>query len=381
MISNINTSSTNLSSSNLSSTQTAPQGTQAASAVGVQGRSGAAAYFQATALPAHMPDLAAGEEVTARVVEQLDSQRFVALIKNNLFTLTLPQGTQLPSATLKLTVSSPAPDLTFTLSQSAQDGQVPAENSAQVQLSPSAQYLTNLLSAAQGAGQGEAGGSLLGAQSLAKPPLLSDAPGDPAKLAQGLAQAVNKSGVFYESHLKSWSEGRLPLESLQQEPQARLLENAKANAASIALDSATQADASQASNRVLSSSAAPQLGQLVQRQLDTLENRVVFLQAMAWPNQQVTMEIQQEQVTDRDAQEEMTERAWTSRLSLDLPALGSVNVSLRLVNGTIQVDFHPQRDTTSQLIRDNSPRLASGMDAAGLNLALMTVQNGEETRA
>lgn len=376
---NLNATNTNLSGSNLSGAQTTPAGTQAAGAVRQQPPS-ADRVLEASNLPARLPDLAVGEDVTARMVEQIDNRRFVALIKNGLFTLTLPPDTQLPGDTIKLTVASLAPSLTFTLSESAQEGQT-AESSAQVQLSRSAQYLTTLLTASQDPDSATLGTTT---PQLSTPLLLTDSPTQPAKLAEGLAHAVNKSGVFYESHVKSWAEGRLPLQQLKEEPQARLLEALQTREAlqssAATLDNALQSDASNPSNRLLSS-AAPQLGQLVQRQLDALENRTLFLQATAWLGQPVTMTIQEEQVTERDAQEKAPERAWTTRLALDLPQLGSVNVNLRLVNGTVQVDFRPRDQATSQLIRDHGGRLTSGMSAAGLNLAQLTVQHGEETGA
>lgn len=376
---NLNATNTNLSGSNLSGAQTTPAGTQAAGAVRQQPPS-ADRVLEASNLPARLPDLAVGEDVTARMVEQIDNRRFVALIKNGLFTLTLPPDTQLPGDTIKLTVASLAPSLTFTLSESAQEGQT-AESSAQVQLSRSAQYLTTLLTASQDPDSATLGTTT---PQLSTPLLLTDSPTQPAKLAEGLAHAVNKSGVFYESHVKSWAEGRLPLQQLKEEPQARLLEALQTREAlqssAATLDNALQSDASNPSNRLLSA-AAPQLGQLVQRQLDALENRTLFLQATAWLGQPVTMTIQEEQVTERDAQEKAPERAWTTRLALDLPQLGSVNVNLRLVNGTVQVDFRPRDQATSQLIRDHGGRLTSGMSAAGLNLAQLTVQHGEETGA
>jgi hypothetical protein len=393
MISNLNPlANSNLSGSGLSARDTASQSTQAAGAVSQQGRAGAAAYLQATDLPAKLPELAVGEQVNARVVEQLDAQRVVALIKNNLFTLSLSQDTQLPGKDLKLTVASLQPNLSFTLSQSAQDGQTQGEGSAQVVLSPSAQYLTNLLSAALGEGladgaasaalgQGDSAAATAGAPVFGKPPLLGDGAPEPTRLAAGLAQAVNRSGVFYESHVKSWAEGQFSLDNLQQEPQARMAEAMRNSSNALALASTDQSDTTLSGNRVLSSSLAPQLGQLVQRQLDTLENRAVFVQVMAWPNQQVTLQIQQDQVEERNAQEQADDRAWTSRLTLDMPQLGSVNVNVRLVNGTVQVDFRPHDDSTSELIREHAARLASGMEAAGLNLAQLTVQHGEETRA
>jgi hypothetical protein len=378
---NLNATNTNLSGSNLSGTQTSPAGTQATGSVRSQ-PPGADRVLEASNLPARLPDLAVGEDVTARMVEQIDNRRFVALIKNGLFTLTLPPDTQLPGDTIKLTVATLAPSLTFTLSESAQEGQA-AESSAQVQLSRSAQYLTTLLTASQDPDSAPLGSTPQQAL-LSKPLLLTDSPTQPAKLAEGLAHAVNKSGVFYESHVKSWAEGRLPLQQLKEEPQARLLETLQTRetlqSSAATLNSALQSDASNPSNRLLSA-AAPQLGQLVQRQLDTLEHRTLFLQATAWLGQPVTMTIQEEQVSERDAQEEAPERAWTTRLALDLPQLGSVNVNLRLVNGTVQVDFLPRDQTTSQLIRDHGGRLASGMSAAGLNLAQLTVQHGKETGA
>lgn len=381
MINNLNPTNTNLSGSNLSSTQTTPAGTQAAGGVRPQPSGAGNQVFEASTLPSRLPELMMGEEVVARVVEQIDSQRFIALIKNGLFTLNLPAGTQLGSDTLKLSVASLTPNLTFTLSESAQEGQT-AESSAQVQLSRSAQYLTTLLTASQSSDGASTDTATTPQQAvLSKPVLLTDTPTQPAKLAEGLAHAVNKSGVFYESHIKSWAEGRLPLQQLRDEPQSRLIETLKTSVAaqSGAAETSLRGDAASAGNRV--SSIAPQLGQLVQRQLDSLENRTMFLQAMAWVGQPVSMTIQEEKVAERDAQGEAINRAWSTRLALDLPKLGSVNVNLRLVNGSVQVDFLPHDDSTSQLIRDNGGRLMSGMSAAGLNLAQLTVQHGEETGA
>ncbi|MDN5939641.1 MAG: hypothetical protein L0H83_13400, partial [Salinisphaera sp.] len=53
-------------------------------------------------------------------------------------------------------------------------------------------------------------------------PLLAASPADGADLARGLASALGRSGLFYESHLAQWAAGARSLAELLLEPQARL---------------------------------------------------------------------------------------------------------------------------------------------------------------
>jgi hypothetical protein len=52
--------------------------------------------------------------------------------------------------------------------------------------------------------------------------LLEGPPNDTARLAGRLRQALGESGLFYESHLREWSQGERPIAQLLREPQAAL---------------------------------------------------------------------------------------------------------------------------------------------------------------
>ena len=84
-----------------------------------------------------------------------------------------------------------------------------ANASARVHLSPSARAIAELLS------------RFPAAPSALRPaaPLLGAGEADPAVLAGRFEQGVRDSGLFYESHLARWYQGRLPVAQLLREPQ------------------------------------------------------------------------------------------------------------------------------------------------------------------
>lgn len=307
--------------------------------------------LEATVLPARAPVLIIGEQVSARVAERLDNGQFAALIKNGLFTLNLPKGMQLSGDELTLRVTSLAPKLTFALVDPAADSTV-ADGSVDVSLSPASRYLTGLLDS--------------GKNAPAQTGIRLDASRqDAAGLAETLKQGADKSGLFYESHVKAWVDGRLPLESLKDEPQARLGQGL---------------DPAQGTPSASGKAAQAELGNLVQRQLDTLENRQIQLQGWAWPGQPVQLTVEQEKTTERQASGSEELSVWATRLALELPVLGGLSARIRIVGGAVQVSFATEETATEQLIRDHARQLESGLGAAGLNLATLSVSHEEASR-
>ncbi|TCP14801.1 flagellar hook-length control protein FliK [Crenobacter luteus] len=329
--------------------QAGPSAPQAVAAVKLLGE-GSRPLIAASVLPARVPLLAVGEQVLARVAERLDGNRLVALIKGNAFTLDLPPDLKVGGDTLRLRVSQPSPSLTFVLLDAGQPAADAAgtDGSTAVQLSRSAQYLNDLLAAAR-----ERGGGAARAQGA----LLSLTPEQPDSLAEGLRQAVGKSGAFYESHLKDWADGRRSLAELRDEPQARLA-------------------AAEQDERASGRSAVAELGQLVQRQLDALEQRQLQLPVLAWPGQPAELTLREEARAEREAdggEGDAAARGWHTRLDLELPGLGGLSVRLALSGGAVQVRFAADDAAASSLIERHADRLASGLGAAGLHLAQLTV--------
>lgn len=373
---------------------------------------GERALLDATILPQRLPSLVIGEQVTARIAEQLGNNQVAVLIKNALFTLSLPPGLQPKGDTLNLRVANLKPGLTFALVDSESAAEQ-GDTSVQVELSSASRYLTRLLSAADqdnagaqgGAGGGSgkpaagsspeaaalaaarqpvaggdaassspqtaalrsydtgsgAGGEKLLTMLSGKPasPVALDARAQPsAQLATTLQHGVEHSGLFYESHLHAWDQGKLPLERLMQEPQARI-------------GQALLQDVPQAR------SALHELGSQVQRQLDTLETQQVALQGVAWPGQPMQMVIEQERAEERQAHGDSEARAWTTHMALDLPVLGGLSARVRMVGKTVQVSFVTEEASAQTMIRNNSAKLQTGLEAAGLSLATLSVKHEE----
>lgn len=371
---------------------------------------GERALLDATILPQRLPSLVIGEQVSARIAEQLGNNQVAVLIKNALFTLSLPPGLQPKGDTLNLRVASLKPGLTFALVDS-EAATEQSDTSVQVELSSASRYLTRLLSAADqdnagaqgGAGGGSGkpaagtgpdaaalaaarqslpGGDAASPQTSAlrsydtgagaggekKLAMLSGKPASPValdaraqppvQLASTLQHGVEHSGLFYESHLHAWDQGKLPLTQLMQEPQARI-------------GQALLQDVPQAR------SALHELGAQVQRQLDTLENQQVALQGIAWPGQPMQMVIEQERAEERQAHGDSEARAWTTHMALDLPVLGGLSARVRMVGKTVQVSFVTEESSAQTMIRNNSAKLQTGLEAAGLSLGTLSVKHEE----
>lgn len=323
---------------------------------------GGRALLDASVVPAKLPPLMLGEQVSAQVVDSKDNgQQLSVLIKNSLFNLIVPQGMTVSGNNLSLKVATLAPTLSFALqeqaTEAAQDGSV------EVQLSPASKYLTGMLQTSKPG---------LPATDLS----LDVAKQQPAQTAETLKNNVSQSGLFYESHLKEWLDGRHNLSQVQQEPQSRLLSKLNEDLAGHESRSNT-ASANSLSPRTV----APELANLVQRQLDIVENQQLQLNGYAWPGQPMQLQIQQEHTNERTGSLGADEvGVWSTSLSLKLPALGGVAARVRLVGQNVQVSFVAEEDEASGLIQQHAEQLQSGMAAAGLTLANLVVKNGAVTQ-
>jgi len=332
---------------------------------------GGRGLLDVTQQPATPPSLLVGEEVSAEVVNSnLQNGQIAVLIKNGLFNLALPQGMNVSGNTLNLKVVNVSPNLTFSLQEQSTQDTPGQDSSVDVEFSSASKYLTGMLQSAQP----EATSSDIG---------LNAAQQAPAEMADSLKNNVSQSGLFYESHLKDWVAGQLDLPSLQQEPQTKLLARLS-DLASATSDGMNKAATSDVSNTVATLSPrtiAPELANLVQRQLNTLENQQLQLNGYAWPGQPMQMQIQQERSEDRNGSlgaDDAT--AWSTSLSLTLPALGGLSARVRLVGQNVQVSFTADQDDATAMIQQHAEKLQQGMAAAGLTLANLLVKHESQAQ-
>lgn len=249
-------------------------------------------------------------------------------------------------------------------------GDVSASGAVTVELSEAALYVVQLLQAV--APQGSSATAL----TLAAPAvLLGDPPPNAVQRAESVAQAIAQSGLFYESHVRAWAEGRWPLDRLMGEPQARAAESLK--------------DASHAER----DAANAELGGLLQRQLDALDGKPLAFAGTAWPGQRMEWRIQREVDDMRDDSarhdnpnndhnndpHDSTERppTWTTQLHLDLPLLGALGAQVRVVGSQVQLGVTLGSDASTALLNAHRGRLASALQAVGLTLAALRVASHE----
>jgi len=332
------------------------------------------------------PHFTVGETVTARLVEALPQRQWLAVVKDTPITLHWPvaasgrsspdpasgpprgpsaqQTAPMPSRgeVLTLRVVSTTPRLTFVLDDGAP---APAASAAvAVQLSDAARKLSELVRA------GDRGALSPRPASLDTTAILLGNPGaSPLARAQSLALAIRQSGLFYESHLRAWGEGRHTLDMLRTEPQARAGEALKADSSNLR-DAATE-----------------ELGQVLQRQLDVLDGKSLGLSAQAWPGQRVEWQIQREQQahpSDDGSEDSQNERqdgqeamdTWTTQIHLVLPRLGALGASLRIAGSQVSLQMTTDSPASAGLIDTYRERLQAGLQRAGLSLGSLSIAQG-----
>ncbi|MBK9220069.1 MAG: flagellar hook-length control protein FliK [Uliginosibacterium sp.] len=162
-------------------------------------------------LPANLPELVPGQQFTARIHTPLPDGSFQALVAGKSITLALPHSVK-SGDVLELIVTGQREQ---TLTAKLAPPPLPADDAPHSSLSQTGRLISQLLTGRFGEQRATA--------LAAGEPLLPATPGKPQELTPRLQQAVAHSGLFYESHLKAWAEGRTALANLLREPHARYM--------------------------------------------------------------------------------------------------------------------------------------------------------------
>ena len=311
-----------------------------------------------------------GSKVPVSVLSRLGDGSFVVRVADTPVRMQLPPGTQ-PGAELSMKVLAASPQPTFQLGDATLHA-MPAPLGANAsslaaaiaaassplshtggqndtaELSPAARLLAQVL---QSAGGDSAAGKAQGAAAVTSPtPLLPQGAPDAAQLAGKLAQAIAKSGLFYESHLAEWAEGKRPLSELMQEPQAR---------------SAPGASATDPAN-----------ARMINMQLASHEHGQVAWQGQLAPGQAFEWKVAREQ-DNRPGGDERQEPAWQSGLRLRFAVLGEIEASVTLRGSQLQIDLQAAPGALASL-RQGAPRLQDALAAAGAELAALRIHGRED---
>ena len=241
-----------------------------------------------------------------------------------------------------------------------------------------------------------AGGGTAAAGAALGPGGLPLAPtGLAGQLAQALSQAMQGSGLFYESHLREFAFGQRTLEQLRGEPQAQLGREAASNTqggnnpARAGAEAANQAQSSQAATSAGQNTAAqsaqasaqlagallgmdPATHMLVRQQLEVLANQAFAWQGEPWPGGEMEWEVQRREPQGGGEDPEN----WSTRLKLNLPGLGEVVARLSLAQS--QLIMHLDAPESAELIAANTGQLRERLSGHGLKLSQLTISRDSE---
>lgn len=157
-----------------------------------------------------------------------------------------------------------------------------------------------------------------------------------AATGERLRHAVERSGLFFESHVAQWAGG--------------------------------QRDAAELRSEALRLMPAGESAQRVAAQVALLQEGTLRLEGPAWPGQPMTLSIQREDAALPSQGAGASEPVFSAHLTLDLPHLGAVDVVLRLsgeaVSATVGSTHAPQ-------IAPALGELADQLSARGLRPVLL----------
>lgn len=235
------------------------------------------------------------------------------------------------------------------LAPGAEQAGADPRNNAQVSLSDAGRTIARILSSGQ-----QAAGEAASIRSAA--PLSGPGTPEPARLAQSLEGALAQSGLFYESHVAEWAEGKRPLPDLLREPQMQ-----RALADSAAKGMAAEAD--------------PASAQLISQQLAAHENGRVMWQGQVWPGQDMQWEIHKDAPEGGQRGAGEAEPGWRSGLRLRFAGLGEIAATVVIAGDQLHIQLKAESGDTGALLRARSGELVAALGAAGSPLASLDIHS------
>jgi hypothetical protein len=347
-------------------------------------------------IPSDLPELLPGQVFRARIQEVLPENTYRAVVAGRLMTLSLPEGAKAGDTLELVMVSRSQRSILAQRSDGGAAAVAPFENAS---LSRTGQLIAGLLAA-----DGEPPPPASFARGA---PVLARVPANAAEIVRelpgSLSRAVAESGMFYESHQVQWALGQRPLTSLLLEPQGQLSQvwagvsdivgSGQESALATRRDSAISAPAadSRQGQPVLpagltDADAAPaaetrplavpeELRTLVQQQLEAgASNRLVWM-GEVWPGQDMEWEIHRD-APHQGAADPVD--VWQTRLRLELPQLGLVDVRLQFGGGAVNLMISAASGAAGDKLQTALPALQDSFAAAGLTLSGAQVGRGSE---
>jgi flagellar hook-length control protein FliK len=224
------------------------------------------------------------------------------------------------------------------------------EQSSPTHLSNASQLISHLLTESTELNRAETikSSALIGLGALAA----LNQPVTTNELAHKLQQAVEKSGLFYESHVAQWSRGQLPLTQIQEEAKLLSVELPKIFPTQLQELPAGMAE-------------------ILRQQLHFIEHQNITWQGMLNPETPMSWRIEEQEHKQKEQEEQTSElppSTWLSQLQVDFPHLGKVKIQLQLHENNLQANFQVAESDQLTSLRLGLPELKKNLLDAQIQL-------------
>jgi len=194
-------------------------------------------------------------------------------------------------------------------------------------------------------------------------PILPDSSVNKQELPHLLQKAIFQSGLFYESHLAKWINGKNTLDKLQLEPQNK---------------SSSSSSLSPPSTNLISSNlpVGTQNLSLVQQQLMTLETGHIVWRGEICNGQQIEWDIY-EDAPKGNCNDQSVATCWKTKLTLTFPTLGKITTTISLKTQDVLIKLSADNRDTTQLLKKNQIPLKTNLQTAGLTVSSLDLYSDE----
>ena len=326
-----------------------------------------------------LSEFAPGQKLLAEIKGQLANGAYRATIAQREITLALPFAAKTGDA-LELEVVKTNGRVALAVIQTKISDETPlpsAENAPDI--SPTGQLISKLLTPNKEAPQAHTSLLLANGQPISPTP-----PENLSDIAPLLKNAIQQSGLFYESHQAQWVGNAYPESTLAEEPQAAFFKAAiqsdttahtqpKSGTVPVFLqNSNNNIEKTLGVNSTINRPMPDDIVPIVQQQLNSLSNNIYAFHGMAWPGQKIEWEIVDED-TQKEKQSADEPTPWKTRLHLSMPSLGNINASLQINGDTLTINLVTSSKEASQSLRNAQSDLQQHLSDAGLQLNALQI--------
>ncbi len=308
--------------------------------------------------------LAPGQQLKGEVLAALGGGRFTVLVADQVMEFSMPKGIRRGDM-LNLFFITEEPQSTFLMARFGKPGDS--------RVSETGRWLSGFLGTTADQMSPQAAIGILRT-------LLTSPPTDAVSVGQMLQQGLRGSGLFYESHLARWFGGEYPLDEILKEPQGRLSPRLSQpgeqpvgavadalNQIALKTGSAELMDSlfKKAGNSMSHDGIADQRTlTVISDQLSTLQNGQHILRCDLFPGQTMEWSIAEREARRSSSGER--ERTWETRVEINLPRMGTINVRLVLDGTRISLDLAAENSDVASRLEGGRARLSEQLEAAGL---------------